>query len=536
MKELRRTGRRRRVPVTLIAVMTLLAALLGSSAVAHEGATNLSLKQDIVGQGLTAADLADMGITNEPGTCGEEEGEVGWHFVTRGNGAHFDSANFIFGGDPYTLTERSGSQYTGDYLKGIYFATSPDATLDQALATGVSKDNQFVLSHVCVPETAHLKVTKFIDVDESGDVTAGDIVGGPSADLAGWQFRVYEGSDTSGTLIDTLTTDNTGVTPTIEVDPGTYTIEEVATGKTIGVNAAATVVTTVNPQTDSVEAGDLAEYTFGNACLITKHFQVTNVPAGTTGLIAEYDTTIDADTSGGTVVNLTDAGNGTLDDGIYQGTASETFGLGDQLEWSYGFAGDLAYVGSETFGSDDGYPDCERTNTVEFEAPSIEVYKFKDADDDGDPEDSDAGLEGWTIQLYAADGTTLLDEKDTDVDGRVIFEDLAPGTYEVAEVQQTNWVQTYPSNRHTVTVGIGDDVTKVFLNSPESEIRVGFTDLTGYTNVHIECVDANGDTIMEYDSTDNLFVEEPGTEVVDLDDIIRISQSEVNCSFEIVDP
>ncbi len=52
--------------------------------------------------------------------------------------------------------------------------------------------------------------------------------------------------------------------------------------------------------------------------------------------------------------------------------------------------------------------------------------------------------------------------------------------------------------------------------------------------MHIECVDANGDTIMEYDSTDELFVQDPGAEVVDLEEIIRISQSEVNCSFEVV--
>ena len=59
----------------------------------------------------------------------------------------------------------------------------------------------------------------------------------------------------------------------------------------------------------------------------------------------------------------------------------------------------------------------------------------------------EAGQSGWTIYLDA-NGNGQLDTGETSAttaaDGSYGFDGLAPGTYTVAEVQQSGWQQTYP--------------------------------------------------------------------------------------------
>ena len=61
---------------------------------------------------------------------------------------------------------------------------------------------------------------------------------------------------------------------------------------------------------------------------------------------------------------------------------------------------------------------------------------------------------GWTINLYADDGTTAgaldatdtwLDDDVTDVNGDYSFLNLIPGTYIVCEESMTGWIQTFPN-------------------------------------------------------------------------------------------
>ncbi|MCH8042671.1 MAG: tandem-95 repeat protein [Planctomycetes bacterium] len=80
---------------------------------------------------------------------------------------------------------------------------------------------------------------------------------------------------------------------------------------------------------------------------------------------------------------------------------------------------------------------------------SISGVKWHDVDGDGlyEPEAGEQLLPGWEIYLDTNDnGRFDAGEpvETTDIDGRFVFSDVAPGTYRVAEVNQPGWAQTFP--------------------------------------------------------------------------------------------
>ena len=130
-----------------------------------------------------------------------------------------------------------------------------------------------------------------------------------------------------------------------------------------------------------------------------------------------------------------------------------------------------------------------------FKLVSIKGLKFEDKSGDHLNDNSDGGLSGWTINLYASDGTTLLAATSTRTSspgplGSYEFLNLGPGTYIICEVLQNGWVQTYPTSGtacsgstlgYTVAVSSGYNVTaKDFGNFREFTIRgIKFNDLNG---------------------------------------------------------
>ncbi|MBI2809089.1 MAG: S8 family serine peptidase [Planctomycetes bacterium] len=80
---------------------------------------------------------------------------------------------------------------------------------------------------------------------------------------------------------------------------------------------------------------------------------------------------------------------------------------------------------------------------------SISGHKFHDLDQDRVWDANEPALEGWTIYLDQ-NRNGQLDPGEmattTDAQGEYRFSGLQPGTYVVAEVMQTGWVQTYPGS------------------------------------------------------------------------------------------
>lgn len=423
----------------------------------------------------------------------------------------------------------------------------------QELATGTVGSDTFLhsppgpqpgtfggLSHIsfCYDVIGFLQVEKFIDVDADGILDVGDVTSDDgTGNLAGWEFEVYEGSDTSGTLVDTLVTDSNGDAGPIALAAGTYTVLESNTGKTITTDVTGgslTEITTENPVTDGVVSGETTTYTFGNACLITKVFQVTGVPAGTTGLQARYDSDLDDEVSGADVVTvaLSDQGSG-----VHSGTATELFQIGDALEWEYVHTGtgSSEFVGSETFGLDDGYPSCLRTNTVEFAPPTVTVNKFKDILADGLTEDDTQGLANWQFNLWLDGGDGVFGGDDTFIETLTTGADgsatntvqLAPGDYHVEELLQPNWVNTTPGGDPAVipvTLDIGEDETVNFANAPEARFDVRFFDLTGFTDATIDCDTDGTDTHNESATPETIFESD------------NVTVGTYTCTIVIVDP
>lgn len=69
---------------------------------------------------------------------------------------------------------------------------------------------------------------------------------------------------------------------------------------------------------------------------------------------------------------------------------------------------------------------------------------------------TDQGLAGWTITVTNSAGV-VVGTAVTDAQGNYCFDNLTPGTYTVAETNQTGWTQSYPggSGTHTANVVAG---------------------------------------------------------------------------------
>ena len=105
---------------------------------------------------------------------------------------------------------------------------------------------------------------------------------------------------------------------------------------------------------------------------------------------------------------------------------------------------------------------AENNFANKLERFSISGMKYNDLDGNG-ANDGEPGMEGWTIQL-SKDGS-LVNSSTTGKDGSYQFADLMPGTYSVAEVEQSGWVRTAPQGgSHTVSLTDADASGKDFGN------------------------------------------------------------------------
>ncbi len=123
---------------------------------------------------------------------------------------------------------------------------------------------------------------------------------------------------------------------------------------------------------------------------------------------------------------------------------------------------------------------------------SVSGMKFEDVDGDTVQDETEGGLEGWTIQLKQGETVT---ETTTDVNGGYTFENVISGDYQVCEVMQHGWVNTTGEECQSITVVAGEDKTGVDFGNFELGKIEGF-----------KFYDKDDDSIWDQDGT------EPGIE------------------------
>ncbi len=91
------------------------------------------------------------------------------------------------------------------------------------------------------------------------------------------------------------------------------------------------------------------------------------------------------------------------------------------------------------------------------ETGSVGGSVYNDADASGVRDTNEVGLSGWTVHLTGA----ATDSVTTDTSGAYSFTGLLPGTYTIAQVPDSGWVQSAPPGygNHTVTLADGLDTT-----------------------------------------------------------------------------
>lgn len=103
---------------------------------------------------------------------------------------------------------------------------------------------------------------------------------------------------------------------------------------------------------------------------------------------------------------------------------------------------------------------------------TIAGTKWNDENGNGVWDEGEPGLSGWQIYVDRdEDGMLDADEPFavTTGDGSYTIAGLLPGTYQVREVSQNGWYQTYPSETayHTATLAVDEDATDIdFGNAP----------------------------------------------------------------------
>jgi len=109
---------------------------------------------------------------------------------------------------------------------------------------------------------------------------------------------------------------------------------------------------------------------------------------------------------------------------------------------------------------------------------SIAGRKFNDLNGNG-ADDGEPGLAGWTIQL--SQNGQLASSQKTEADGSYKFDNLTPGSYTVAEVQQPGWARTMPKGEsYSVELKEDDEAGKDFGNRGSWSISgIKFHDLNG---------------------------------------------------------
>ncbi|MCA9327082.1 VWA domain-containing protein [Candidatus Saccharibacteria bacterium] len=309
----------------------------------------------------------------------------------------------------YSVTEVADSQYTTNY----------DTCTNLSIPLGGTQTCTITNND----KPATLKLTKTVINDNGGLLVASD-------------FPVFLNGQTSSWGIHA-------------VDAGNYTVAETTQPGYAPSAWGGDCVTTQNGTSVTLLPGETKECTITNddqpAQLSGVKYEV-NSDGSTVQVLSGWTICLDANNNDvcdpGEATTVTGADGSYSFTGLNVGTynLAETNNLGGTVDgWTQIFTPQAVVLGLGDNSTDNDFGN--------FKNVTAGGYKWEDHNGNGQRDQNDQGLSGWTIFIDENDNQTLDNGEvltTTSTDGSYTFSNLGPGTYVVCEVQQNGWTQTYP--------------------------------------------------------------------------------------------
>lgn len=330
-----------------------------------------------------------------------------------------------FDGDPTKVD----NGYRGGYFHGFI--------------PGHSKTDNFKVKKGKQVPTPELKMCKFEDLNGNGAWDEGE------QGISGWMFEVTDPLSVTNTYA-------TGADGCVVIDvsvDGYYTItEEMPEGWSV----TATIVNGVPVEpaqsvTLEVDSGEMMSYsvTFGNFECFEVSGHKYNDLNGNGQLdpndpgIAGWGVTLYRSTD--SIVWTEYASTTTDANGYYSFEVCEggDFKVEEEDRSGWTPTSQTSFTFTGTSGTDQG-----PFEFLNFECFMVEGYKYEDMHGDGDWDEGDMGMEGWTINLYkmGAGGWQLIASTTTDSNGYYSFEVCEGGQFKVSEELHHAWQATSPAD------------------------------------------------------------------------------------------
>ncbi|MBI5214349.1 MAG: VCBS repeat-containing protein [Ignavibacteriae bacterium] len=257
--------------------------------------------------------------------------------------------------------------------------------------------------------------------------------------IPGWQMVMWDVNNP--TIKDTVTTDSTGWYWFTSLMPGIYHIIEVQQSPWVQ----------TFPHTYEQQGYHLVGVTSGTYSIGNDFGNHYNPPVGSISGMKWND--VDGDgvkdegepplqgwvivLNGDAVFDTTDADGNYSFENLSEGTFTVT--EQQQVGWTQTSPPNGNYevalnAGENATGKDFG----------NFRFGEIRGRKWNDLNNNSDREENEPLISGWKIVLYEVNQPTIKDTVLTDSTGWYTFKNLLPGTYHIIEVQQSQWVQTFP--------------------------------------------------------------------------------------------
>jgi hypothetical protein len=399
----------------------------------------------------------------------------GWQFGKHDLGVSADHLAISIQLMPYKNTPNRGGVYKAWATPTDEFVGDP-TLVDNGYKPGnyhgfipkYSKTDNFKVKKGKVKPTPELTMCKFEDMNGNGNWDEGE------PGIAGWAFYV---TDPLGVINTHYTGDDGCVVIDVSVD-GFYTIEEEMPE---GWSVTATIVNgnPIEPPATSVtievDYQDMLSYSvsFGN-------FECFGVD-GSKYNDLDGDGELDVDEPGipnwGITLYRSEDGfvwteyDSTLTDenGHYSFEICEggMYKVQEEDRAGWEHTSDAYFVFTAVSGTSQG-----PFVFLNFQCFSVDGYKYEDMYGDGDWDEGDTGIEGWTMTLYQMDefmNWVFYDETTTGSDGYYSFEVCEGGEYKIVEETRDGWEAT-SQTEFQFTAESGKSQTFDFFNYKLGEI------------------------------------------------------------------